>query len=340
MNWNSKPWFIKLLKLSLIKLEDKEIPVPVVFDDLSPIDNVENIENYDQALAWAVANKRVKNIAVTGPYGSGKSSLLKTFEKNHQNYRFLFVSLASFQDDVKATEEGAQPLASAITREEMHRLIELSILQQLFYRVKIETIPDSRFNRIKHLSKRRVAELSIFSAALLMSIVLLFFPLFMNRLSWWPAWSANHKDLITYLAILMALPGLYKIQTYILRLLNTSRFNKINLSKGEVEFDEKSESSVLNKHLDEILYFFEVTNFDIVVFEDLDRFNDPEIFTKLREINILINQSLQIGRHIVFIYAIKDDMFKDKTRTKFFDFILPVIPVLTRRWSINSGTLI
>jgi len=72
MNWNSKPWFIKLLKLSLIKLEDKEIPVPVVFDDLSPIDNVENIENYDQALAWAVANKRVKNIAVTGPYGSGK----------------------------------------------------------------------------------------------------------------------------------------------------------------------------------------------------------------------------------------------------------------------------
>ena len=302
--------------------------MPVVFDDLSPIDNVEKIEHYDHALAWAVANQRVKNIAVTGPYGSGKSSLLKTFEKNHQNYSFLFVSLASFQDDVKAAEEGAQRLATAITREEMHRLIELSILQQLFYRVKIATIPDSRFNRIKNLSRRRVAELSLFSAALLLSVVLLFFPSFMNRFSWWPVWGGNHKDLITYLAILMALPALYKIQTYILRLLNTSRFNKINLSKGEVEFDEKSESSVLNKHLDEILYFFEVTNFDIVVFEDLDRFNDPEIFTKLREINILINQSLQIGRHIVFIYAIKDDMFKDKTRTKFFDFILPVIPVI------------
>jgi hypothetical protein len=133
---------------------------------------------------------------------------------------------------------------------------------------------------------------------------------------------------LIYLAILLAIPALYKVQTYVLRLLNTSRFNKINLSKGEVEFDEKSESSVLNKHLDEILYFFEVTPYDIVVFEDLDRFNDPEIFTKLREINILINQSLQIGRRIVFIYAIKDDMFKDKTRTKFFDFIVPVIPVI------------
>lgn len=328
MNWNMKPWFIHLLKSVLNKLEEKESAAPVVFDDLSPIDNVEKMESYDHALSWAVANQRVKNIAVTGPYGSGKSSLLKTFEKNHPNYRFLFVSLASFQDDVKEAEEGAQPLVSAITREEMHRLIELSILQQMFYRVRIATIPDSRFNRIKNLSKRRVVELSLFSAALLLSVVVLLFPSFMNRFSWWPAWSSNHKDLIMYLAILMALPALYKIQTYVLRLLNTSRFNKINLSKGEVEFDEKSESSVLNKHLDEILYFFEVTNFDIVVFEDLDRFNDPEIFTKLREINILVNQSQQIGRHIVFIYAIKDDMFKDKTRTKFFDFILPVIPVI------------
>ncbi len=328
MNWNIKPWFVNLLKSTINKLEEKKAVIPVVFDDLSPINNVEKMESYDQALSWAVANQRVKNIAVTGPYGSGKSSLLKTFEKIHSEYNFLFVSLASFQDDIKDAEAGARPLVSEITREEMHRLIELSILQQMFYRVKIASIPDSRFNRIKNLSNRRIVELSIFSAALFLSVVLLFFPSFMNRFSWWPTWGGKHKDLITYLAILMALPALYKIQIYVLRLLNTSRFNKINLSKGEVEFDEKSESSVLNKHLDEILYFFEVTNFDVVVFEDLDRFNDPEIFTKLREINILLNQSLQIGRHIVFIYAIKDDMFKDKTRTKFFDFILPVIPVI------------
>jgi len=328
MKWNLKPWFVKLLKSTLKKLEDKEVVPPVFLEDLSPIDNVEKMESYDQALSWAVANDHVKNIAVTGPYGAGKSSLLKTFEKKHDNYNFLFVSLASFQDDVKETDEGVPLPPSNITREEMHRLIELSILQQMFYRVKIATIPDSRFNRIKNLSRRKVIELSLFSVALIISVVLLFFPSFMNRFSWWPDWNANHKDLIMYLALLSALPALYKIQTYVLRLLNTSRFNKINLSKGEVEFDEKSESSVLNKHLDEILYFFEVTKFDIVVFEDLDRFNDPEIFTKLREINILVNQSLQIGRHIVFIYAIKDDMFKDKTRTKFFDFILPVIPVI------------
>jgi hypothetical protein len=35
-----------------------------------------------------------------------------------------------------------------------------------------------------------------------------------------------------------------------------------------------------------------------------------------------------IGRKITFIYAIRDDMFKDTDRTKFFDYITTVIPVI------------
>lgn len=49
---------------------------------------------------------------------------------------------------------------------------------------------------------------------------------------------------------------------------------------------------------------------------------------KLRELNQLINESKIVGRHITFIYAIKDDIFKDEERTKFFDFITTVIPVI------------
>lgn len=36
-----------------------------------------------------------------------------------------------------------------------------------------------------------------------------------------------------------------------------------------------------------------------------------------------------IGRTIKFIYAVKDDMFKDASRSKFFDYITTVIPVIT-----------
>ncbi|HFF4821056.1 TPA: hypothetical protein ACGC4H_003858, partial [Acinetobacter baumannii] len=36
----------------------------------------------------------------------------------------------------------------------------------------------------------------------------------------------------------------------------------------------------------------------------------------------------QVSRRIVFLYAIKDDMFKNRDRAKFFDFIIPIIPVI------------
>lgn len=63
--------------------------------------------------------------------------------------------------------------------------------------------------------------------------------------------------------------------------------------------------------------FFQVTNYDVLIIEDLDRFNTSDIYLKLRELNQLINDSKEIGRHITFIYAVKDDVFKDSQRAKF-----------------------
>ena len=80
--------------------------------------------------------------------------------------------------------------------------------------------------------------------------------------------------------------------------------------------------------MDEIIYFFEVTDYDVFMFEDLDRFENSEIFIKLRELNTILNNYEKIKRKITFIYAIKDDIFTDKERTKFFDFIIPIIPFL------------
>jgi len=56
----------------------------------------------------------------------------------------------------------------------------------------------------------------------------------------------------------------------------------------------------------------------------------PDIFTKLREINILLNNSASVGgRKISFIYAIGDNVIKDKNeRVKFFEYIIPVIPFI------------
>lgn len=120
--------------------------------------------------------------------------------------------------------------------------------------------------------------------------------------------------------------ALYKIVRYVFKSYSNSKLNKLNLKDGEIEVIENN--SIFNKHLDEILYFFQVTDYNVVIIEDLDRFGTPNIFLKLRELNQLINESKIVGRHITFIYAIKDDIFKDEERTKFFDFITTVIPVI------------
>jgi len=68
------------------------------FTDLTPIDNADPDGTYAKALSFALRNTRIKNIALSGPYGSGKSSIIRTYEKN-SNYKFLNISLASFKED-------------------------------------------------------------------------------------------------------------------------------------------------------------------------------------------------------------------------------------------------
>ncbi len=115
----------------------------------------------------------------------------------------------------------------------------------------------------------------------------------------------------------------------------------------------KSES-YFDQYLDEIVYFFEsLRKIEIVIFEDLDRFDDPGIFEALRELNTLLNNSKQTdGRSIKFIYALRDSIFEKlghdtlsqeadaakaeavrANRTKFFDLVIPIVPFITHRTS-------
>lgn len=318
-------WMIKKLTSIYYWLNQRITPNPYSLDDLSPIDNIENGEPYFKSLEWALENDDIQNIAITGPYGSGKSSVIRSFEKTHSRYKYLNISLASFRDG--ATKENAGRKHEEITADE-NRLVEISILQQIFYNVKAGSIPDSRFKRIKSLSGYKLA--GNVTLTILGFISLLYFlnPLFFSRFPFWTPLHAKYENTIPYIAAALIILCVAAVFSYCFRLFRSKQFQKVNITSGEIEINADNEKSILNKHLDEILYFFEVTEYNVVIIEDLDRFKDHEIFTKLREINLLLNRSRQVGRKIVFIYALKDDMFLDKTRTKFFEFILPVIPVV------------
>lgn len=307
------------------------IPVPArPFAPLTPINSVHNKE-YGIAIHWALSqpnDKHIHNVALTGPYGSGKSSVIRTFEKDYKNcgYEFLNISLATFQD--------GQPVGKTTTTEptsltDLNR-IEASILQQLFYQEDDTSIPDSRFKKIKHYSGFTRFLFAFAISCWLVSFCAIVFPESLSKLTAkLPSYPWLDTPVVrTYVPMLLFLMGvawgIYKG----IRLISRIRLNKINVFEAELEVDPSAKPSILNQHLDEIIYFFEKTPYNVVVIEDLDRFNQPEIFTKLREINTILNNSKTIHRKIVFLYAVRDDMFSDKDRAKFFDFIIPIIPVI------------
>lgn len=90
------------------------------------------------------------------------------------------------------------------------------------------------------------------------------------------------------------------------------RFSITNVSAGPaVVVLSHRDSYYFDEYLHEIVYFFQRSKVDVVIFEDLDRFNDPHIFETLRELNTVLNNAEQLPRRpIQFIYAIRDSVFE------------------------------
>lgn len=304
----------------------KEIP----FQNLAPIDNVKDEVSF-KALDYALSEKKIHNVALTGNYGSGKSSVLASYtEQQKGKHQFLNISLATFAIEEK--DEKTVSSQKKLPKTTIHA-IEKSILQQIFYRKSGECFPFSRFNRVKNIDKAKRIWISIFILIISIASVVVAKTNFEN-ITQLSGWSIGLL-IVTVVGIAVAFIGLYQIIPYISRI----GFTKIFVPKAEIELGKKDSESLLNKHLDEILYFFEVTDYDVVIFEDLDRFKNTEIFIKLRELNTLLNnyENIKRKRKIVFIYALRDEVFRDSSRTKFFDFIIPVIPVISNQ---NSGDVL
>lgn len=270
------------------------------------------------------SDANIRNIALTGPYGSGKSSVLYTLQNHYSKYYYLQISLATLESydipegDIKQKEEV----------EKLNRLIEYSILQQLIYREKYESLPNSRFRRIFHFNKSNLFKWTSGIIGFFVAYIIAFEPKMLRVDAMYEIfdWGATLNNIIDIISVLYLISCLFICVWKGLLTYCGFKLNKLNLKDGEVELHE--ETSIFNKHLDEIIYFFQVTNYNVLIIEDLDRFNTSDIYLKLRELNQLVNDSKEIGRHITFIYAVKDDVFKDSQRVKFFDYISTVIPVI------------
>ncbi|MBD3583598.1 YobI family P-loop NTPase [Flavobacterium selenitireducens] len=331
---------IKWLESIYFKYSIKSID-DLAYSSLSPIDNGDENGHYSKALLWSLKNRKkedIKNIALTGSYGSGKSSILKTFQKNYKgnDLKFLNISLATFKEEKPEFDEKGKEIK--VDKTELLRLIETSILEQIFYHEEDNKIPDSRFKKIKSYSVKKLIFISIGYLLFLLAICNYFYPYFIQSIFKDIAISNKVCDIIHYSGIFIVALGTFFIILKSVRIISAVTINKLKIQNAEIGVGENLNKSVLNHHIDEILYFFSIRPYNVVIIEDLDRFRETEIFTKLREVNLLLNNSEKTKRkEIVFVYAVRDDMFTDKERTKFFDFIIPVIPVIN---SSNSSEIL
>lgn len=306
---------------------------------------------YANAIVKALDDPLVRNIALSGNYGVGKSSILQEVSRLKAD-EVVELSLSTLAPiDQSDLDDSVPRQATTPTNR-----IQQEIVKQLLYREEPENAAGSRFRRIERFNPGRELLLAGLTGLVLTLIFLI------------AGWGAiitktleplGEIGLWVYPTVFVAAGG----AAYLARWLLHGRIHIKQFSAGPaaVALDEKS-VSYFDQYLDEIVYFFETSKHRVVIFEDIDRFNDSHIFETLRSLNTLLNAAPQIwDRPVRFIYAIKDSIFDRiglelegrkpdaaaadldpaqaesvrANRTKFFDLVIPVVPFITHRSARN-----
>lgn len=290
-------------------------------------------------LVRAIDDDRMLNIAVAGNYGVGKSSVINTAENKldkwwrlWRRHRFIRISLASLlTKENKTAKENHTPLSEGNVDAVTDTQIEYSILQQILYHDKPQATPKSRIRRIHKTKWYKPWVIALLCLVSIVSLIFVFKPSWASDYTTFEDVSECAQFLFKW-GPLVALGVVFFIFFRYLGRHYSFAINKVGYK--DVEMKLKEEMSVFNAYLDEIVYFFESTKYDVVVLEDLDRFVNKEIiFYKLRELNTILNNSRSIRQKVNFVYAVSDDLFAAAERVKFFDYIVTVIPVIN---SLNS----
>ncbi|HEM4281889.1 TPA: DNA-binding protein [Streptococcus suis] len=316
------------------------------FNKLTPLNDVDIDASHEAAMNYALEDKGIKNVAISGNYGSGKSSFIETYKSKNGSFKPLHISLAHFSS-LNHLENGSNAQLEIFQGQiensdslEQINIIEGKIINQLLHQIDAKYIPMTIFKSKKNPVSFEVVKLSVVILLFLLPTLFLWnytqlailvregFPNFPHL--------GSIIRLLAYLILTCnMIYVVYKLSELQLkrRLIKNLSFRGANIS-GDIEVFQSEEDSYFDKYLDDVLYLFDNCQSDIVIFEDIDRFETNLIFEKLREINTLVNNKRKDGKKLLFIYLIKDDMFTSQDRTKFFDFIIPIIPVIT---SSNSG---
>lgn len=300
--------------------------------------------DYDEdakILNQQIENDNIKNVAIVAKLGAGKSSVIETYlnrfrtkkkinKKDYKDqkgkldkktYKIAKKELKKHNKKVKNHNYVKLSLSTFNGKDYKEEEIERSILQQLLYSQNKAKLPNSKIERT---NKPSFWKTFIFASVL--TIFIASSILFGTELSAIKVFEKATWTKYLFLGLMIVSFG------YILfHCIYYKSFKKIKYKDFEIETKNVGDSSsIINKLIDEILYFFECVDIDLVIFEDLDRLPSTDIFVKLRELNTIINNSSNKKcKKITFLYAVKSEVIQDEEqRAKFFDFILSIVPIV------------
>ena len=290
------------------------------FLSLGPAKNADEDNIYYNRFKRALDNK-CKLVAFTGPYGVGKTSIINSIfdKKPFSEKKIIRVSLGNYKSKEQSDDTN--------NLNDIAKELEIKILQQILYTSYGNELPLSRFKRIKYFGRSNDI-LTCIESFLILIYSWIFFPGLHE-------WIFNkiigicNSEYLIFLTLLFTYIILFILIHLVLYNIKMA-VDKISLKYKnlEVTFSNADSGSVFNKYLDEIVYFFEKTGTEIVVIEDLDRYDNVsmEVFKSLKELNFMLNANKNIKNNIVFVYAMRDDLFStSEDRVKFFETIIPVV---------------
>lgn len=300
---------------------------------------------------------KIHNIALSGVYGSGKSSILEKVVKDLEEERphtTRTISLAplaaqlkeqddkkndSVSDKDKSTSKqpsGATPKSS--NNSSITNLIQKEIIKQLLYGTDPEKIPASHFHKMNEIGLGKQILSSLAFGMLLLFILNIYqwpYSYIQKPLTWLPIPTSITKILAEIVIICLLSIATFALFHYFGTRIHLA---KIDVGTAGITLGENSDS-YFDQYLDEIIYIFEKTGIRTVFFEDLDRFQDAQIFDSLRELNQILNndpklqhtestiqkisqrlhfshsakeKNSQSSTPIQFVYAIHDAIFSNQ----------------------------
>ena len=271
---------------------------------------------YEDKFNFAFGEDRIRNIALSGPYGAGKNTVMESWEALHPEEGFIHIELAHFEEaNAQSSHDGGA------------RNLEAEILNQLIHKTDAAKTPKSRFKRTADRGGKRDALLAVAAVAFVVIGAILVWVLNAYTFTGFLALPIPALALYAILCVAwlsLAVAGTkWLIQTSFL----SKTMKKLKFVNAEVEIADNRDDSAFNRLMDDLLYLLNGSGCRGIVFEDLDRFGNVGIFEKLRTINSLANQGRPDGGKLKFVYLVHDGLFADShDRTKFFDYIIPVIP--------------